>query len=159
MKIENCTRDDFETILREQANFWGSSRALSVHHPMFVEEFGETAFIIRAESKIAAYLFGFFAKEDEYFYVHLVAVRDDMRGKSLGAKLYEHVEQLCLNHGAQFIKAITPPNNKASLRFHRKLGFDVRGTQELEGTRFTPHYSGKGRHMSLLIKQLMPQQR
>jgi GNAT superfamily N-acetyltransferase len=128
MNIEICTRTDFDEILKEQTEFWGADRALSVHHPMFIEEFGETAFVLRDSNEIMAYLFGFFARDDSYFYIHLVAVREHMRSKGLAAKLYLHVEQVCKQRNVNMVKAITPPQNTASLSFHQALGFEATGT-------------------------------
>lgn len=154
MNVETCTRTDFAKILKEQTDFWGSDRALSVHHPMFIEEFGETAFVLRDSNEIVAYLFGFFARNDSYFYIHLVAVKKLMRSKGLAAKLYRHVEQLCRHRNVNMLKAITPPQNNASLSFHQALGFEITGTNKVDGIPFFPNYSGDGKHMSLLIKQL-----
>ena len=154
MEIEHCNRADFQSILRDQEDFWGSNRAASVHHPMFIEEFGATAFVVRAETRIAAYLFGFFVPASKYFYIHLVAVREEMRGNGFAARLYDHVERLCSANGVKQIKAVTPPTNKISLDFHLKRGFEVTGLEEKDGVSFVPNYSGAGRHMSLLFKTL-----
>jgi hypothetical protein len=45
--IFNCNYSDFLQILTDIEDFWGSNRTLSYHHPMFVNEFGNTAFVIK----------------------------------------------------------------------------------------------------------------
>lgn len=154
MIIERCTRSDFDEILRNQVEFWSSDRAASVHHPIFITEFGETAFVVRSDGCIVAYLFGFFVPGGECFYIHLVAVRSDKRRGGFAALLYDHVEALCLANGAVWIKAITPPTNATSLKFHAKRGFEITGSETINGVRFFPNYSGEGRHMSVLLKSL-----
>ena len=54
MEIEKCTVSDYNQILENIVDFWGSDRTLSVHHPMFIHEFGNTAFIIKENDKIIA---------------------------------------------------------------------------------------------------------
>lgn len=56
MEIDRCTKEDFDQILTEIALFWGSDRTLALHHPLFLYEWGETAFVIRDGGRVAAYL-------------------------------------------------------------------------------------------------------
>lgn len=76
MKIENCTMSDFDQITKDISDFWGSYRTLYLHHPYLVYEFGNTAFIIKDNGIVLAYLFGFFSQTDSVGYVHLIGVRE-----------------------------------------------------------------------------------
>lgn len=40
MEIDRCTKDDFDQILEDVADFWGSDRSLHLHHPIFLYELG-----------------------------------------------------------------------------------------------------------------------
>jgi len=40
MKIESCTKNDFNEILRDISDFWGSDRTLHLHQPYLFHEFG-----------------------------------------------------------------------------------------------------------------------
>ena len=62
MQIEKCSTTDYNQILTKISDFWGSDRTLSVHHPMFIHEFGNTAYVFRENDKVVAYLFGFISQ-------------------------------------------------------------------------------------------------
>ncbi len=83
MLIENCTLDDYFIITRDIVAFWGSERTLSFHHPIYIHEFGNTAFVIRDEQKPVVYLFGFLSQTDQAGYVHLVGIRESHQKKDL----------------------------------------------------------------------------
>src|SRR5688572_11474675 len=83
-QISNCSYSDFLQILTDIEDFWGSNRTLSYHHPMFINEFGNTAFVIKVNEKVIAYLFGFVSQTEQTGYVHLVGVRQNHQKKGLG---------------------------------------------------------------------------
>jgi len=47
MQISRCTKSDYDQIVSPVEEFWGSDRTLSLHHPIFIHEFGNTAFAIK----------------------------------------------------------------------------------------------------------------
>ncbi len=125
--IEPCTRADFDAILSNHATYWDSELTLQLHHPMFFEEFGDTAFVVRAGDAIAAYLFGFFAQTSPVGYVHMVAVHPAHRRQGLGRALYEHFTALAKARGCTSLKATASPMNGRSIRFHTGLGMRMEG--------------------------------
>src|SRR5687768_10996010 len=92
MDIAACTKTDFDQILTDIVDFWGSDRTLGIHHPMCIYEFGNTAFVIKDNEKVIAYLFGFFSQTEKAGYVHLSGVRKSYRGRGLGKLLYDNFE-------------------------------------------------------------------
>jgi GNAT superfamily N-acetyltransferase len=127
MNIEQCTVDDFLAIVGDLPAFWGSDRTRAVHHPMFLREFGDTAFVVREGSTVAAYLFGFISQTEPVGYVHLIAVRDNHRRRGLGRALYARFAKVALERGCARLKAITTPSNALSIAFHRSLGMRIVG--------------------------------
>lgn len=154
MKLLPCTREDFIDILDDIAAFWGSGRTVASHHPLLIEEFGDTAFVVRDETCICGYLFGFFAQKGDYFYIHLVGIRDGYKRQGIGQRLYTHAEDIARARGATALKAITSLTNTGSLSFHRALGFEQTGKAEQAGIRYTPAYAGRGRDMVVMRKIL-----
>ena len=154
MEILPCTREDFVDILDDLTAFWGSGRTAASHHPILIEEFGDTAFVVRDGNCICAYLFGFFAQTGPYFYIHLVGIRDGYKRQGIGQRLYAHVEDLARVRGVTALKAITSVTNTGSLSFHRALGFEQTGEAEQAGLRYTPAYAGRGRDMVVMRKVL-----
>jgi GNAT superfamily N-acetyltransferase len=123
---ELVTKAAFAEIVDSLPAFWGDRDLSALHHPMFFHEFGDSALVIRDEhGSVAAYLFGFVVPVRGLAYVHLVAVRDDQRGRGLARALYERFGQLARERGCERIKAITTPGNTASIAFHRAMGMDA----------------------------------
>lgn len=144
MPISNCTQADFLQILTDIEDFWGSARTLSYHHPMFVHEFGNTAFVIRENEKVIAYLFGFLSQTEQTGYVHLVGVRQTHQKKGLGKLLYGHFMAYLKTAGIQNLKAITTPANEASISFHLSIGMEMTGMENENGIKVVKDYFGLG---------------
>jgi GNAT superfamily N-acetyltransferase len=143
-QILNCNQDDFLQILSEIEDFWGSDRTLLYHHPMFVNEFGNTSFIIKENEKVLAYLFGFISQTEKTGYVHLVGVRQSHQRHGLGQTLYEHFIQKLKNQNITGLKAITTPTNSKSINFHLKLGMEMIGELINNDIKVIKNYSGYG---------------
>src|SRR5271157_5852454 len=90
MNIEKCTIIDFNEIIRDISDFWGSDRTLHLHQPFLIYEFGNTAFVIRENGIVIAYLFGFFSQTENLAYVHLLGVREKYQRQGMGKLLYDH---------------------------------------------------------------------
>jgi len=57
----------------------------------------------------------------------LVGVAPAQRRSSLGRQLYATFLELATADGRRVVRAVTSPVNEASIAFHRRLGFAVRG--------------------------------
>jgi len=120
MEPQPITKADFDEIVGRLDHFWGDRDLSALHHPMFVHELGDSAFVIRDEQgAVAAYLFGFMVPQQRVGYVHLVAVREDRQGQGLGRSLYDRFSRVARDRGCHTLKAITSPGNVASIAFHR----------------------------------------
>ena len=143
-QISNCSHSDFLQILTDIEDFWGSNRTLSYHHPMFINEFGNTAFVIKVNDKVVAYLFGFVSQTAQTGYVHLIGVRQHHQKKGLGKMLYGHFMEYLRAIGVQNLKATTTPTNEKSINFHLKLGMEMTGVENDNGIKVIKDYSGAG---------------
>src|SRR5690349_9906873 len=119
MLITLCTKADFDQILTDNTVFWGSDRVRHLHHPSLLYEFGDTAFVIKEEETVVAYLFGYFAQNAPTAYVHLIGIRPSHRRRGLARHLYTHLLDLARARGCTAVKAITTPTNADSIAFHR----------------------------------------
>jgi GNAT superfamily N-acetyltransferase len=122
---------------------------------MYVFEFGNSAFIIKENEVIIAYLFGFLSQTTPTAYVHLIAVHKDYQNKGFGTKLYEHFIQFAISNGCEKIKAITSPGNTQSLNFHKKLGMSLIGEPNKEGIPIFKDYSGLGQDRVIFEKTIV----
>jgi ribosomal protein S18 acetylase RimI-like enzyme len=140
------TKEDLAEILLSLGRFWGERDVAHLHHPMAVEEFGDSALVIRdAAGRVAAYLFGMVVTAKRLGYVHVVAVRDDERNLGHGRRLYEAFTALAAGRGCTKIKAITTPENVDSIAFHESLG--MRAVEVAD-------YSGPGCPRVVLLRDL-----
>ena len=56
-----------------------------------------------------------------------VYLKPQARGKGIAAKLYDALEKILLFQGYQVLYALVTSENSASLRFHQKRGYIIRG--------------------------------
>ena len=154
MKIDNCTQSDFHEILTDISDFWGSDRTLSVHHPIFIHEFGDTAFVIKDNGKVIAYLFGFLSQTQKTGYVHLIGVRQNFQNKGLGTLLYEHFANHVKNKGYNKLKAITTATNQLSISFHKKIGMKLLGKKNENGIEVVKDYAAPGQDRVVFEKDI-----
>jgi ribosomal protein S18 acetylase RimI-like enzyme/mannose-6-phosphate isomerase-like protein (cupin superfamily) len=118
-----ATRRDFAEIIGSLNEFWGDRDVRHLHHPTMIDEFGDAALVMHdQQGRVVAYLFGMFVSAKRRGYVHVVAVRENLRGRGAGRRLYETFATLASAHGCTTIKAITTPTNAGSIAFHRSLG-------------------------------------
>jgi len=67
---------------------------------------------------------------EDYIYVDRIALAPDTRGQGIGTRLYEHAFKAFTNAALLIgCEVNTAPPNPASLRFHKRLGFEEVGTQ------------------------------
>jgi hypothetical protein len=86
IEISTCTQQDYDQILEELLEFWDGRDTRHLHHPFLIHEFGNTAFVIRDESRVVAYLFGFVSQTEPVGYVHTIAVRASARRQRLAQR-------------------------------------------------------------------------
>lgn len=152
--ISKCTKSDFDQILTQLTDFWGSDRTASFHHPVFLYEFGSTAWVMKKEDLVLAYLFGFFSAETATGYIHLVAVRKDWQKKGLGRHLVEEFAATARVAGCTRLKAITTPGNTVSIRFHLAMGMRISGEPGSGEIPVVRDYSGPGLDRVVFIREI-----
>lgn len=146
---------DYNQIVRDIADFWGSDRTLGVHHPYLIHEFGNTAFVIRDQQQVIAYLFGFYSQTESVAYVHLLGVREEHQRKGLGELLYNNFIHIAKAKGIARIKAITGATNTKSISFHKnRIGMTLLGEPNEEGVNVVKGYSGEGRYTVVFVKEI-----
>jgi GNAT superfamily N-acetyltransferase len=142
-EISQCTRQDYQQILEDLEDFWNGRDTRALHHPMLINEFGNSAFVIRAGTRVMAYLFGFVSQVEPVGYVHLIAVRASARRQCLAQKLFRHFVDFARRHGCTHVKAITTPSNSSSIAFHKSIGMTLLGEPDNAGITVIPDYAGR----------------
>ena len=142
-EISMCTQQDYNQILDELQEFWGTRDTRHLHHPFLVHEFGNSAFVIRNGAQVVAYLFGFLSQTEPVGYVHTVAVRTSARRQGLAGELFGHFVEFARRHRCRHVKAITTPANLGSIAFHKSLGMELLGDANIDGIPVLADYAGR----------------
>lgn len=97
IQISLCTKDDYDQIITDLDDFWDSSNIDSLrrlHNPVFLYEFGNTAFVAEENGSVIGYLFGLYSQTELVAYVKFTGVRASYRNRGAGHALYEYSHQV-----------------------------------------------------------------
>jgi len=147
MKITLCTKNDYDQIITDMADFWNSSHIDNLrkqHNPVYFYEFGNTAFVVKENDKVIGYLFGLYSQTSPTACVKFVGVRASHRKRGVGRALYEYFTMIAKDKGCVELKAITSQDNKISIAFHRSLGMVLFGEPNENGIPVIKDYAGPG---------------
>ena len=144
MNVALMTKADFDQVITDHGTYWDSDLTYQLHHPIFIHEFGDTAYVMKDDQTTAAYLMGFISQTEPTGYVHLVAVHPDYRRNGLARQLYEHFIDEARKRGCTKLKATGHPNNQQTIRFHLSLGMKMVGEPNGEGVSVVKDYLRPG---------------
>jgi N-acetyltransferase len=107
-------------------DWWGRAMAGLMPRPFFTE-FRDTSFVIERENELVAFLLGFLSQANpDDAYIHAVAVAPQWRGHGFARLLYGRFVEVARRFGRARVRAVTTESNRASLAFHRRLGFAIK---------------------------------
>lgn len=152
VRFRRPTEADHRAVVTRVDEWWGGRRLHDLLPRLWFQHFTGTSWIAEtADGALAGFLVGFVSPDDpRVAYVHMVATNPNHRRNGLAAQLYRRFFDDVRARGADEIRAITWPGNRASIEFHRALGFDAvagPGSQTIYGTAaFTDYdYPGEDR--------------
>ena len=144
MNIAQMTKADFDRIVTDHSTYWDNDLTYQLHHPIFINEFGDTAYVMKDRQTIAAYFMGFISQTEPTGYVHMVAVNPNYRRQGLARRLYEHFIDEARKRGCTKLKATGHPSNEQTIRFHLSLGMAMIGEPNDEGVPVVKDYLRPG---------------
>ncbi|MEW6046691.1 MAG: GNAT family N-acetyltransferase [Bacillota bacterium] len=154
MTIRTMRKQDFDYLVTVVDEWWGRP-VRHLLHPVFLYQFGDTAFVAENKGAVVGFLVGFAGQRDpEEAYVHMVAVAPASRHAGVGRALYESFIEVVAERGCRRIKAITTPGNRESVAFHTRMGF-VMVTEDAVYVDDVPavrDYAGPGQHRVVFVK-------
>jgi len=154
MEITLCTKADFDQIITDIADFWGHDRTRSLHNPVYLYEFGNTAYVAKEGEKVVGYLFGLFSQTAPVAYVKFIGVRRSHQKRGIGRRLYEHFAEFAKTKGCTELKTITSPDNKGSIAFHKRIGMELTGEPDEKGIPVVRDYGGPGIDQVVFTKKI-----
>ncbi len=145
LSFRRPTEDDYPGIASVVDEWWGGRRIHDLLPRLWFQHFSGTSWLAEdATGRLVGFLVGFLSPDHpETAYCHLIAADPNRRSRGLGRALYERFFEDVAARGARRVVAITWPGNRASVAFHRAMGFlpaDGPGTQRLYGTPAYPGY-------------------
>ena len=69
------------------------------------------------------------AKRNKHSAYIVIGILKDYRGKGIGTKLFEGLEQWAFNHNIHRLELTVVTRNKAGLSLYKKVGFEIEGTK------------------------------
>jgi ribosomal protein S18 acetylase RimI-like enzyme len=139
LEIRTARPEDYDPIAAVVDEWWGRP-ILPALPRLFFDHFHRTSLVAERDGELAGFLVGILSpSHPDEAYVHFVGVAPATRGTGLGARLYAEFLARAVADGRRTVEAVTSPVNEASIAFHRRLGFTVRGP--------VPDYNGPGAAM------------
>ncbi|UTW61306.1 GNAT family N-acetyltransferase [bacterium SCSIO 12741] len=148
IQITPISDKDYDPIINGLNDWWGGRNMTDMLPRLFFKHFTGTSLIARSEELIAGFIIGFISQDNpELAYVHFIGVNPDFREQKLGKRLYDSFFKKVAKQGIQEVECVTSIDNKASIQFHRKMGFRiVPGSSEKKGISYTQDYDGPEEH-------------
>jgi GNAT superfamily N-acetyltransferase len=153
------TEADYPAIVRVIDDWWGG-RTVDVLLPrLWLQHFAGTSWLAEtADGRLAGFLIGFHSPDhSNVAYCRLMATNPNLRSRGIGRALYEHFFADARAAGRNEARAITWPGNRASIAFHRALGFEVDegpGSQNLYGIPAQAGYDFDREDRAILVRAL-----
>lgn len=147
---------DHKRIIAVQKDWWDGRDLTALLPMMFLVHFSDSSIILEKDGEMIAFLIGFLspAQKNEG-YIHLLGVHPRYRGMGLGRRLYLRFFDFCRSNGRHIVRACTSPENKSSIGFHQKMGFEIEGgNAEVDGIPVTLDYNRPGDHKVLFKIEL-----
>ena len=157
VRFRRPTEADYPTIDRVIDDWWGGRKVDGLLPRLWLQHFTGTSWLAETEDgRLAGFLIGFHSPDlANVAYSRLIGTNPNLRMRGVGRALYERFFADARAAGRHEVRAITWPGNRASIAFHRALGFEVvadSGSQNLYGTPSQPAYDFDREDRTILVR-------
>jgi predicted GNAT superfamily acetyltransferase len=145
-QIRALRSSDYLTVISVIDNWWGGRQMARMLPRLFFDHFTDTSFVAERGGELAGFLVGFVSQSrPAEAYIHFAGVHPGERGRGLGRQLYERFFEAARARECRLVRAVTAPVNRNSVKFHRRMGFDIEPSDtEVDGIPVTVGYDGDG---------------
>jgi len=156
IKIRNIDPLDYSQIIPVVNEWWGGRQMAGMLPKLFFEHFQETGFVAKQDGDIVGFLVGFVSQTyRNEAYIHFVGVAPNFRKENLGRSLYECFFDTVKARGCNLVRCVTSPVNKASIAFHKSMGFSITPADKIiDGVAVSENYDGPGEDRVIFSKTL-----
>lgn len=153
------TEADYPAIVRVIDDWWGGRKVDILLPRLWLQHFTGTSWLAETEDGgLAGFLVGFHSPDQpDVAYCRMIGTNPNVRLRGVGTALYEHFFDDARRAGRRQVRAITWPGNRASIAFHRALGFDIEvspGSQNLYGTPAVAGYDFDREDRTILVRSV-----
>lgn len=155
-KVRKGEPGDHDRIVSVMTNWWDGRDLTAMLPKLFLNHFHDTVLVIEQENDLIGFLVGLLSQsyQDEA-YIHFVGIHPKFRKKGLAKMLYEHFFDICRKHRRTTIRCCTSPENRESVEFHKRMGFQLEpGNGEIDGIPVTFDYNRVGDHKVLFKRRV-----
>ena len=137
---------DYDRVIASVDAWWSGRHMASMLPRLFFTHFRPWTSVAEMDGTIVGFLAAFQSQTDPaQVYCHFIGVDPDHRREGIGEQLYMRLFADAAGHGCREVLAVTSPVNRASVAFHRRVGFDVLpAAAEVDGIPYIPAYDGPG---------------
>jgi L-amino acid N-acyltransferase YncA len=140
-------------------DWWGGRSVDHLLPRLWLQHFTGTSWLAETDDgRLAGFLVGFHSPDQaNVAYCRLIATNPNLRMRGIGRALYERFFADARAAGRREVRAITWPGNRASIDFHRALGFEVEsgpGSQNLYGTPAQADYDFGREDRTILVRTI-----
>ncbi|MCR8579811.1 GNAT family N-acetyltransferase [Streptomyces sp. Isolate_219] len=125
---------------------------------LFLQHFADTSFWIeRPDHTLHAFLIGFLSQTDpRAAYIHFVGVCPEGRREGIGSALYDRFFTTARAAGRTQVRCITSPNNRNSIAYHTRMGFQLEPGDRIDDDGVPLHgdYDGPGLDRVSFVRKL-----
>ena len=151
--------DDHRRIVGLVDEWWGGRSLQHLLPRLWFQHFTGTSWIADADDgRVAGFIVGFVSPDHPgQAYVHMIGTDPNLRRRGLGRELYRRFVDDVASRGVREVRAITWAANRASIAFHRSLGFrlyDGPGTTRIYGVPAFADYDAEADDKVLLVRDL-----
>ena len=156
IKIRNGRPSDYENVISVMPGWWGGRDLTSMLPKVFFMHFHNTIYIAELKNELVGFLVGFLSQtEDKVGYIHFAGVHPSYRKAGIGRLLYHKFYDACKTNDRSIVKSCTSPINKLSIKFHKRLGFEIEsGDGIIDNVPVTLNYHGENDHKVSFRKEL-----
>lgn len=160
MRIRNAKESDYPKIIAVVDDWWGGRHMADMLPRLFFQHFSDTSFVAEEEGKPVGFLAGFVSQSrPNEAYVHFVGVHPDHRRGGIAVALYDRFYRTVRSRGCDTVRLVTAPINRASIAFHRSIGFQTEpGDSVVGGVAVSTDYDGKGGSRVRFVRRLPPRE-
>jgi L-amino acid N-acyltransferase YncA len=147
---------DYDRIIARVDTWWSGRQMAAMLPRLFFTHFRPWTSVAEQEGDIVGFLAAFQSQTDPgQVYCHFIGVDPSHRREGIGEQLYLRLFADAAGHGCHEVLAVTSPLNRASVDFHRRMGFEfLPAPAEVDGIPFLPAYDGPGEDRVRFCKPL-----